>query len=147
MVVPKGTYATLSDLQTAFPTGNTNIYIVTADDNWYYWSGSAWTAGGVYQSSTAINNLQTEVTQHKLDYETKLTSSPINLESVYWERGSLSGGVEFPDTTRIRTSDYLQFNEDVIVSVKDGYKFTVQVYENDVYKSQILISEESKTRL
>jgi hypothetical protein len=48
---PKGTYATLAALQTAFPTGNTNIYLVTADGKWYYWSGSAWTAGGTYQAT------------------------------------------------------------------------------------------------
>lgn len=48
---PKGTYATLSALQTAFPTGNSNIYLVTADGKWYYWNGTVWTAGGVYQST------------------------------------------------------------------------------------------------
>lgn len=49
---PKGTYATASALQTAFPTGNANIYLVTADGKWYYWNGTAWTAGGVYQATT-----------------------------------------------------------------------------------------------
>lgn len=48
---PKGTYATLTALQTAFPTGNSNVYVVTADGKWYYWSGTAWTAGGTYQST------------------------------------------------------------------------------------------------
>lgn len=48
---PKGVYATLSDLQTAYPTGTTGIYVVTEDGKWYYWNGSTWTAGGVYQSS------------------------------------------------------------------------------------------------
>lgn len=48
---PKGVYATLAALQAAFPTGNTNTYIVNTDNNWYYWNGSAWTAGGLYQSS------------------------------------------------------------------------------------------------
>ncbi|TCM89596.1 YD repeat-containing protein [Paenibacillus sp. BK033] len=48
---PKGTYATLVALQTAFPTGNANNYLVAADGKWYYWSGTAWTAGGQYQSS------------------------------------------------------------------------------------------------
>lgn len=52
---PKGTYATLADLQTAFPTGNANIYVVTADGKWYYWKSSAWTAGGVYQSTKIAN--------------------------------------------------------------------------------------------
>lgn len=52
---PKGTYATLTALQSAYPTGTTGIYVVTADGHWYYWNGSAWTDGGVYQS-TAIGN-------------------------------------------------------------------------------------------
>jgi hypothetical protein len=47
---PKGTYATVALLTTAFPAGNTNIYVVTADGKWYYWSGSAWTVGGIYQA-------------------------------------------------------------------------------------------------
>ncbi|MGM0199647.1 SGNH/GDSL hydrolase family protein [Enterococcus sp. DIV1314a] len=48
---PKGTYATLSELQTAFPSGTVGVYVVAADGNWYYWDGSAWTVGGVYQST------------------------------------------------------------------------------------------------
>lgn len=50
---PKGTYATLAELQAAFPSGNNNIYVVLADGNWYYWGGSAWTSGGIYQASTS----------------------------------------------------------------------------------------------
>jgi len=48
---PKGVYTTLADLQAAFPTGNANIYLVSADGNWYYWNDTAWTSGGVYQST------------------------------------------------------------------------------------------------
>ena len=36
---PKGVYATVSALTTAFPSGTTGVYIVTADGKWYYWSG------------------------------------------------------------------------------------------------------------
>lgn len=56
---PKGVYATLSALQSAFPTGNTNVYVVSADGKWYYWNSSAWASGGIYQSiigeATKIN--------------------------------------------------------------------------------------------
>ena len=50
---PKGVYATLALLQSAFPTGNTNVYVVSADGHWYYWNStsSAWMDGGVYQST------------------------------------------------------------------------------------------------
>lgn len=48
---PKGVYATLTLLQAAYPTGTTGAYLVAADGKWYYWSGSAWAAGGTYQST------------------------------------------------------------------------------------------------
>ena len=57
---PKGVYATLSALQTAFPTGAEGIYLVSADGHWYYWNSTneEWTDGGEYLSSgisTATN--------------------------------------------------------------------------------------------
>ena len=48
---PKGVYPTLAALQAAFPAGNANIYVVSADGKWYYWSGSTWVIGGVYQNT------------------------------------------------------------------------------------------------
>jgi lysophospholipase L1-like esterase len=45
---PKGSYDTLTLLQSAFPSGTTGIYVVKADGKWYYWSGTSWTAGGQY---------------------------------------------------------------------------------------------------
>lgn len=58
---PKGVYATLTALQTAFPSGTTGVYVVTADGNWYYWNGSAWTAGGTYQSTVVADGTITPV--------------------------------------------------------------------------------------
>lgn len=62
---PKGVYATVSALTAAFPSGNSNIYVVSADGKWYFWSGSAWTAGSVYQS-TALADLS--VTPNKTSF-------------------------------------------------------------------------------
>lgn len=52
---PKGVYATLAALQTAYPTGTSGIFVVSADGHWYYWNGSAWTDGGVYQATEIAN--------------------------------------------------------------------------------------------
>ena len=49
---PKGVYPSVSALNSAFPNGNNNIYIVTADGGWYYWNGNDWTKGGIYQASS-----------------------------------------------------------------------------------------------
>ena len=50
---PKGVYATLSDLETAYPTGEEGIYVVSANGHWYYWDATneEWTDGGVYLST------------------------------------------------------------------------------------------------
>lgn len=48
---PKGVYETVAALTASFPSGNNNVYIVSADANWYYWDGTAWKAGGVYQAT------------------------------------------------------------------------------------------------
>lgn len=67
---PKGVFATVSALTTAFPTGNTNIYIVKNplgdnNDYWYYWSGSAWTIGNAFQSTI---NADKSIAARKLDF-------------------------------------------------------------------------------
>ena len=77
---PKGVYATLSALQSAKPTGDANIYLVTADGKWYYWSGSAWTAGGTYQSTGIADG---SVTYNKFQPSVKEVIdkvSPIEIE-------------------------------------------------------------------
>ncbi|MFA6943131.1 MAG: metallophosphoesterase, partial [Bacilli bacterium] len=61
---PSGVYATLVALKTAYPNGNSNIYVVTADGKWYYWNGTDWVAGGVYQSQgIADKSIGTNETQ------------------------------------------------------------------------------------
>lgn len=51
---PSGVYATVAALTAADPD-HSKIYLVTADGNWYYYNGTTWTSGGVYQS-TGIDN-------------------------------------------------------------------------------------------
>lgn len=45
-----GVYPNLSALSNANPNHN-NVYITTDNGNWNYWNGTAWVAGGVYQST------------------------------------------------------------------------------------------------
>jgi hypothetical protein len=44
-----GTYATLTALQTAFPTGDSKRYVVAADGHWYFWDGTTWADGGLFE--------------------------------------------------------------------------------------------------
>ncbi|MGG4200769.1 BppU family phage baseplate upper protein [Peribacillus frigoritolerans] len=47
----KGVYPTLSALQSAFPSGTTGIFVVTADGFSYFWNGTSWTKGSQFQST------------------------------------------------------------------------------------------------
>ena len=60
---PKGVYATLTALQNAFPTGTDGTYVVSENGHWYYWNGSAWADGGVYQSSEDINAIKKDLSK------------------------------------------------------------------------------------
>lgn len=115
---PKGVYGTYAELETAKPSGDSNIYIVEADGNWYYWNGTDWTAGGLYQS-VLMNQ-----------------TAPIKIDGIEWERGSLSGGIEFVDYTRIRTKGFLQFKGKAVINAQDGYKVGITIYVNGVFESQ-----------
>lgn len=53
---PKGTYTTLAALNTAFPSGTEGVFLVVADGHWYYWNGSIWADGGLYQGVEVGNN-------------------------------------------------------------------------------------------
>lgn len=60
---PKGVYATLTALQTAFPSGDDGIYVVEEDGKWYYWDGTQWSAGGTYLAA----NLSSYYTKAEAD--------------------------------------------------------------------------------
>ena len=74
-----GTYATVAALTAAHPTGDENTYLVEADGHWYYWSGSAWTDGGQYFSSTVFTGLLATNT----DLDTVMTTSTYMLLANY----------------------------------------------------------------
>ena len=74
------------------------MYVVTADGKWYYWNGTAWTAGGIYQATSAnqtsiadvgnlynstnvegaLQEVKGDLDEHKLDYANQINNLNIN---------------------------------------------------------------------
>ncbi|MDT2904369.1 BppU family phage baseplate upper protein, partial [Lactococcus lactis] len=52
---PKGTFATLAALQTAYPNGTEGVFLVLENGHWYYYA-SGWKDGGVYQGNGVSDN-------------------------------------------------------------------------------------------
>lgn len=49
---PQEVFATLEALKAKYPSGTKGAMVVSADGNWYWWNGTQWTSGGIYQAST-----------------------------------------------------------------------------------------------
>lgn len=52
---PKGTFATLTALQSAYPNGTEGVFLVLKNGHWYYYA-SGWKDGGVYQGNGVSDN-------------------------------------------------------------------------------------------
>lgn len=63
---PAGVFDTVADLQAKYPSGDKHIYVVKADNNWYYWDGSSWKSGGQYLAGS-VEDFTKNVTRQKLN--------------------------------------------------------------------------------
>lgn len=109
---PKGVYATLEDLQAAYPTGTTGIYVVSADGHWYYWNGSAWISGGIYQASeTPLNSIDIS----KITEDIANNFESINL----FDKTKLNSGGYFADNGNIYVEANSKYSTQYI-RVKSG---------------------------
>lgn len=76
---PKGTYPSLSSLQSAYPSGTSGIFVTTDNGHWYYYSGG-WKDGGVYQSDGLNDNAigYNKINSNELGYSFYQVSKVIN---------------------------------------------------------------------
>jgi predicted MPP superfamily phosphohydrolase len=78
---PKGVYASLAALQSAYPSGTTGIYVTSDNGHWYFWSGSTWTDGGIYQSAgIADGSVTTAKRTHLGELGIVSTVKPVNFD-------------------------------------------------------------------
>jgi len=62
----KGTYADLTALQSAKPTGDTGNYVLQSDGNVYNWNGSTWVNTGIQYQATGIADKS--ITEEKMSF-------------------------------------------------------------------------------
>lgn len=133
-------------------TDTTKIYVYTGDEtdyasgDWYYYDGSAWQDGGVYNSTAFTSD--TTLTIPGAAADAKVTGDRINemagaLSVTYanptlFERGFISSsngantGSAVQLRTRFRTTGYLSGNVREI-SVLSGYRYVLHGYNNGTY--------------
>lgn len=118
------TFATLVDLQTAYPTGDTKDHIVAVDGHRYFWDETivAWKDGGAYQAVELTDNVATANnmnTDYYRDIFTKVNDYAGYINS--------TNGVFLPQVDKNRLSDYIPVKQGVI------YKFPAFNFVNELW--------------
>nr|WP_290092470.1 BppU family phage baseplate upper protein [Bacteroides acidifaciens] len=114
---PSGVYATLEALKAAFPNGNSNIYVVSSDGNWYYWSGSAWSSGGKYQ--------ETGIAENSIDGP-KLMAETIQRHNLSETYVNGAPGANLFDKNNVHVDKYINYKFELADAV--GYVATNYIY-------------------
>lgn len=113
---PSGVYPTLTALETALPTGDDNIYIVSANGHWYYYDENlGWSDGGLYQAP--LPDLSFEMGTINAD-GTNNNASPYN-------------------NNRYRTKEYIYLKKGQILKFNHIYKYDYNIMEFDTNKNVI----------
>lgn len=112
---PKGTFATLAALQTAYPRGTEGVFLVLENGHWYYYA-SGWKDGGVYQGVGIADGTVTLP---------KLSSDISGLTKIQMTSGyNITTGVAVGATVSLTPQSIARWNY-AIVSCVAGDQFTI----------------------
>lgn len=128
---PKGVYADLSALQTAFPSGASGVYLTRDNGHWYYWNGSAWTDGGVYQTDLSYDEVKDEL------FFIEGNNNNLNLS---WEQGGFDfrNGSLLPSLIRLRSKEIFLPLGCKLNICANGQKYNGCVYsQNGSFKNKM----------
>lgn len=104
---PKGVYATLSNLVTALPSGDTGIYITSDNGHWRYWNGS-WIDGGIYQSNMPSPNGAVAFVYGGMTWD--LTKKTLSWTGNQYINYQVTGSSISPDSLAITSPQFIVFD-------------------------------------
>ena len=93
---PKGVYENLTELRNAYPNGADGIYVVSDNGNWYFWNGSIWESGGVYQGKTLSENEIEKVAEVANVFNQAYQGLEVTHETFVNKAGDVKSGVYNP---------------------------------------------------
>ncbi len=120
-------------------TDTSKIYVNTTDGYWYYYNGTQWTQGGVYQSTQleldkSLNNNTKAPNSLVVGTRIKLLDS-INsnkLDTSMFENGGLNdNGANSSTNYRCRTKEMIYSNSDIFLVLPFGFQIGWHTYQAD----------------
>lgn len=114
---PKGTFATLSALQSSYPNGTEGVFLVLENGHWYYYA-SGWKDGGVYQATgIADNSITNEKYKDGSIPPSKTTFLKINPEKNQFNKDELIEGKYWDDrgvegiSSTVKSTNFISCHE------------------------------------
>lgn len=108
-------------------TDTTRVYVNTTDGHWYYYDGTSWADGGVYQATSIASN---SVDYDKLSLMIKNDEyDEIHANDVMWVKGySYSNGSWSSSTNNVSSTPFILPKGNTI-AFNNSYKGRVTVYD------------------
>lgn len=131
---PSGTDTSTNIL--AFTTDK-GIYIGTDTGHWYYWNGTQYADGGVYQTDLSYEEVKEEIKYIKNDEFTLNEKIKINsnIASLGWDnyvRGNLTNGVVTSLNYRVTSSDIIYSGDyGYYLRCDDGFQMGIHFLDED----------------
>ena len=121
-------------------TDTTRTYVNTTDGNWYYYNGSSWVVGGIYQASV----VDTTLTQSGIGADANATGQELlkinkNLKfNNNWVKGTMIQGEvyqasAYSPNSRASLNQIIIADENLIVKLSNYnlYKFGIHYFDNN----------------
>ena len=135
---------------------HTRVYVYTGSEsgytngNWYYWNGSAWTSGGVYNAvavqtdttlsiaGTAADSAATGIIKNQIDQIE--SGAPAALSAIFLENKAISsnGGI-FDSNGRIATATFTPCNyaKRIEYKIDEGFRIYAATYSGLTESSKV----------
>ena len=129
------TFATLTDLQTTYPTGDTKDHIVGANGHRYYWNGTAWADGGAYQ---AVEVLDKAVGPEQTDFFTMPTNL-FDKTAIIMGKFLLKTGVISSDYPLAFVSDKMKMKANLNYAIPYQYRTGTRIRLEDAFGNLLAV--------
>lgn len=117
----------LAASSTAGMTDTSRIYVNTTDGHWYWYNGSSWVDGGVYQS-TGLDNSSVEI-NHLSTFKNDLYNVK-NANDLGWFPLTTYNGI-YTDSNDVISSKKFKQYKGQIIRFSDNYTKRVTIYDLD----------------
>lgn len=110
-------------------TDTSRVYVNTSDGKWYYYNGSSWVSGGIYQSA-GIDSKEIKLNNFDDKLKTDLYDV-VTANDVVWSKTSLYQGNENWDA-KVITSPFIYMPKGSIITFNsEKYKTRITLYDDN----------------